>query len=169
VRDAQIAKPIERGRDFILSIQREDGSWEGSWGVCFTYGTWFGVWGLRAAGLPEDHPAIQRACDFLERHQLPDGGWGETIDSCRTGQYVHAGEGQAVMTSWALLTLIKGGRRDSEAVRRGVAFLEKRQQPDGSFPPEHIAGVFNKTSTIMYDNYLKIFPLWALSLANAAS
>jgi squalene/oxidosqualene cyclase-like protein len=169
VRDAQIAKPVERGRDFILSIQREDGSWEGSWGVCFTYGTWFGVWGLRAAGLPEDHPAIQRACDFLERHQLPDGGWGETIDSCRTGRYVHAGEGQAVMTSWALLTLIKGGHRDSDSVRRGVAFLEKRQQPDGSFPAEHIAGVFNKTSTIMYDNYLKIFPLWALSLANAPS
>lgn len=24
-------------------IQRPDGSWYGSWGICFTYGTWFGI------------------------------------------------------------------------------------------------------------------------------
>ena len=25
----------------MLSIQRKDGSWEGMWGICFTYGTWY--------------------------------------------------------------------------------------------------------------------------------
>ena len=29
--------------DHCCSIQRPDGSWYGSWGVCFTYGTWFGI------------------------------------------------------------------------------------------------------------------------------
>jgi hypothetical protein len=33
---------MQRGRDFLLSIQRLDGSWYGSWAVCFTYGTWWG-------------------------------------------------------------------------------------------------------------------------------
>lgn len=35
-----------------LTPQRRDGSWYGSWACCFTYGTWFGVEGLVAAGEP---------------------------------------------------------------------------------------------------------------------
>ena len=48
-------------------------------------------------------------------------------------------------------------------MQRGHAFLVARQHADGSFPSEHIAGMFNKTCAIHYDNYLKIFPLWALT------
>jgi squalene cyclase len=36
---------------------------------------------------------------------------------------------------------------------------------DGSFPDEHIAGMFNETCAIHYDNYLKMFPRWALGEA----
>ena len=158
-----MAEAVERGRDYILQIQRPDGAWYGSWGICFTYGTWFGVSGLRAAGLDEDDPAIQRALEFLVDRQLPDGGWGELPESCRLGEYIQAEEGQAVMTSWALLALVKGGRRDSEAVARGVEFLIDRQCDDGTWPDEHICGVFNHTCAIHYDNYLKIFPTWALA------
>ncbi len=161
--EREIAASIERGKQYLLATQRPDGSWEGSWGICFTYGTWFGVWGLRAAGLPSSHSAIQRACDFLESHQLPDGGWGESAESCRLGRPVHTEEGQAVMTSWALLALAGGGRTGGRAAHRGVRFLLDRQRDDGTWPPEHIAGMFNKTSAIHYDNYLKIFPYWALA------
>ncbi len=49
----------------------------GSWGVCFTYGTWFGVEGLIAAGAKPNDPAIQKACQFLVSKQRADGGWGE--------------------------------------------------------------------------------------------
>ena len=69
------------------------------------------------------------------------------------------------MTAWATLALIAAGRGESAAVARAVDFLGKRQCADGSFPPEGIAGVFNKTCAIHYDNYLKIFPLWALAEA----
>lgn len=41
-RRAEILSALQRGRDFILKDQRPDGSWYGSWGVCFTYGAWFG-------------------------------------------------------------------------------------------------------------------------------
>ncbi len=155
---------VGRGRDFILRSQGEDGGWEGSWGVCFSYGTWFGTWGLRSAGLEVEHPALRRAAAFLRSHQLADGGWGETIESCRQRTWVNAEGGQAVMTSWALLALHACGEGRSAAVERGAAFLRARQQSDGRWPEEHIAGVFNKTCAIHYDAYLRIFPVWALAV-----
>jgi squalene cyclase len=164
-KSAAIDAAIARGREFLIASQRADGSWEGSWGICFTYGTWFGTWGLRAAGLPADHPALIRAAAFLLGKQLPDGGWGETAESCSSRVYVHAEAGQAVMTSWAIMALTAAGLNEKEAVRRALAFLTARQRADGSFPPEHIAGMFNKTCAIHYDNYLRIFPLWAMAVA----
>ncbi len=163
-RVAELRAAIQRGRDFILQRQREDGGWEGSWGVCFSYGTWFGTWGLRSAGVEVEHPAFRRAASFLRAHQLRDGGWGETIESCRQRTWVNAEGGQAVMTSWALLALHACGEAKSQAAQRGAAFLKARQQADGRWPAEHLAGVFNRTCAIHYDAYLRIFPVWALAL-----
>ncbi|HYO52033.1 terpene cyclase/mutase family protein [Archangium sp.] len=163
-RASAIASAMERGARFLEEAQRPDGSWEGSWGVCFTYGTWFGVWGLLAAGRPAGHPSVAAACQFLLSKQAEDGSWGETPESCRLRRYVPAEKGQAVMTSWAVLALIKAGLRDTPEVQRALQFLVERQRPDGSYPEEHIAGMFNKTSGIHYDHYLDVFPLWALSL-----
>jgi len=158
---------IARGARFIRGQQQDDGAWRGSWGICYTYGTWFGVWGLRAAGAKPDDPALRRAVRFLLAHQLSDGGWGEAPTSTM-GSYVHAEQGQAVMTGWALLALLATHAAADPAVTRGVRFLQARQQDDGRWPPEHIAGVFNQTCAIHYDNYLKIFPMWALARARAA-
>ncbi|HEY4241183.1 MAG TPA: terpene cyclase/mutase family protein [Kofleriaceae bacterium] len=161
---------IARGIDFILKMQRPDGSWEGSWGVCFTYGTWFAVAALALSPDPRARAAIDRACEFLLAHQEPDGGWSETVASCREHRYVHSSSGgQAVQTGWALLALARAGRASSPAVRRGVAFLLARQEANGRWPAEHIAGVFNHTCAIHYDCYLRIFPLWALAAVRAAS
>jgi len=161
----RIERAIDGGRRFLQAAQRVDGSWEGSWGVCFTYGTWFGILGLKAAGMAVTAPQIERACDFLLAHQRPDGSWGESAESCVRRYYVPTEQGQAVMTAWATLALIAAGRGETAAVARAVEFLSKRQCADGSFPPEGIAGVFNKTCAIHYDNYLKIFPFWALAEA----
>jgi squalene/oxidosqualene cyclase-like protein len=163
-----IARALERGRDYLLREQRVDGSFEGSWGICFTYGTWFGIEGLRAGGVAPESAAVRAAVAFLISKQLPDGGWGETAESSLHRRYVHAEQGQAVMTSWALLALVAGGAVHSRALEKGVAFLLRRQRADGGFPAERIAGMFNKTCAIHYDNYLKVFPLWALSTVRAA-
>ena len=159
----QVDRAVARGRQFLRERQKEDGSWRGSWGICFTYGTWFGVWGLRAAGVPEHDSALRQARAYLEEIQLSDGGWGERAESCRRDETVPTEEGQAVMTAWALLALSRCGGKGGDAMERGIHFLESRQLPDGSWPEEHISGVFNRTCAIHYDNYRKVFPLWALA------
>ncbi|WP_223643520.1 2,3-oxidosqualene cyclase [Corallococcus sp. EGB] len=163
--DAPVARPIARGADFLRRQQRPDGGWEGSWGVCFSYGTWFGVTGLVAAGARADDSALRKAVAFLKAHQRGDGSWSETIQACRERRWVEGRSGHAVTTSWALLSLVAAGEADADATRRGVAWLRAWQETEGAWPPEPLAGVFSRTCAIHYDAYLRIFPPWALALA----
>lgn len=56
----------------------------GSWAICFTYGTWFGIKGLIAAGNTYKNCSnIRKACEFLLSKELPSGGWGESYLSCQ--------------------------------------------------------------------------------------
>jgi lanosterol synthase len=164
--DGEIRHALARGERFLRRRQRADGSWEGAWGVCFTYGTWFGVWGLRAVGAGEHDPAVQRACAFLLAHQGADGGWGEDYRSCLERRWIPHRESQAVNTAWALLTLAQAGRGGSEpaaSAARFLAGLQGLQQEDGDWPRQSMPGVFNRTTLIEYDSYRRIFPLWALA------
>lgn len=161
-RKTEVTSAIKRATDFMMSIQLDDGSWEGMWGICFTYGTWFGVEGLVDAGFPPDHPRLQRACQFLVAVQKQDGGWGETFMSCVERRYVQHPQSQVVNTAWAVLSLLKAEYPDQDVIRRGVLLLIERQQPNGDWVQESISGVFNKNAMISYSNYKNIFPLWAI-------
>jgi lanosterol synthase len=163
----ELEAAVTRGVDFIRGRQRVDGSWEGSWAVCFTYGAWFGVTGLRAAGVPPEDPAIRRALAFLAAHQGPDGGFGEHFTSCTERRWVPA-PSTAAQTAWALLALVRGGAAAGAAATRAAAFLLARQAEDGAWPREPLVGVFNKTALINYDNYRRYFPVWALAEYQAA-
>jgi squalene/oxidosqualene cyclase-like protein len=161
----ELGKAIRNGMQFLIRHQRSDGSFEGSWGVCFTYGTWFGVSGLRAGGLASDHPRIRSAARFLVQIQKKDGSWGESPLSSIERRYVEHPVGQVVMTSWALLALLQADQSDvviASAQRRGVEFLVRSQDQSGAFPSESYAGVFSRTSMLNYENYRHIFPLWAM-------
>lgn len=173
-RTAEILNTIHRGIDFILRQQRTDGSWYGSWAVCFTYGTWFACEVL-SDYLKQNYAqrdivvrsALQKAFSFLRSKQQDDGGWGESYESSVAKKYVPTERSQAVNTAWALLSLmsvIPHIHADDlkYSIQKGIQFLEKEQLPNGDFKQEHINGVFNHNCMISYTNYRNIFPLWAL-------
>lgn len=55
----------------------------GNWGVCFTYGSWFALGGLEAAGMSyKNCPAVRKCVEFLLKAQMDDGGFGESYLSC---------------------------------------------------------------------------------------
>ena len=159
----RVRRALRGGGRYLRRRQQPGGGWPGAWGVCFTYGTWFAVRGLLAVGAGCQDQAVERACTFLRVYQRRDGAWGEHPDSCKTLRYTEHPEGQAVNTAWALLTLVMAGQGGGDAASRAADFLVRRQREDGDWPREALKGVFNRTTLIDYDNYRRIFPLWALA------
>lgn len=161
--DQLIDPALRRAEGFLRRAQRPDGSFEGSWAVCFTYGTWFAMSAFQALGLGPSDGAVQRATQFLLEKQRADGSWGEAGDTCRERRWIDAKDGQVVQTSWAMLALMRAGCTNSDALARAARFLVSRQETDGSWAREPLVGVFNRTCLINYDNYRHYFPLWALA------
>ena len=166
----RISAAIERGVDYVTRCQRPDGGFEAFWGVNFTYATWFAIAGLRAAGRASYDPRITRAVAFLLSHRHDDGGWGEDAESCITHEWVKTPSSQVIMTSWAMLALMESGLKSAtitQALETAASNLVQRQQPDGFWPRERVAGIFFDTAGLHYDLYRLYFPLWALNRVTA--
>ena len=145
-RKADIDKTKRAALNYIRKAQYPDGSWYGSWGICFTYAGMFALESLASVGETyPNSPRVAKACDFLASKQKDDGGWGESYRSCETGVYVHHENSQVVQTCWALLGLMEADFPHRNVIERGIKLVMGRQQPEGGWEQEAIEGVFNKS------------------------
>lgn len=146
-RAEDIRTAVGRALQYIRAAQREDGSWYGSWGICFTYAAMFALEALAVAAdeTCANSARVRRACAFLLAKQRADGGWGESYRSCELAVWVEHEESQVVQTCWALLGLMAAGCEDRAALERGVGLVMARQGKEGGWKQEAIEGVFNKS------------------------
>ncbi len=145
-RKEDIRKALDGALGYIRRAQRPDGSWYGSWGICFTYAGMFAVESLASAGETyENSDRMRRACHFFLEKQMEDGGWGESYKSCESGVYTHHARSQVVQTAWACIALLEAGYPHKAPIQKALKMIMSRQQPNGEWLQEAIEGVFNKS------------------------
>lgn len=184
-RNKEVRLFIQRATNWIKSNQRIDGSWYGSWGICFTYATMFALESMASIGETYSNSQVsKRGCDFLISKQRADGGWSESYKVCQSPSALHHYAANAdvhqacetmeyhehptgslvVQTAFALIGLLKADYPDVEPLKKGVKLIMERQQANGEWPQEAIEGVFNKSCMISYPNYKFTFTIMALGL-----
>ena len=161
---------VRRAVAFLREKQEEDGTWYGRWGCNYVYGTWLALRGLMHAGENLSEPRYQRAAGWFGARQNADGGWGELQHSYDEPAAKGVGPSTPSQTAWALMALFALGHTSSDVVRRGVEYLLRTQQYDGSWRDEHwTATGFPRVFYLRYHLYATYFPLWALSLYRQAA
>ncbi len=154
---------VQRGVQYLLGSQEQDGSWYGRWGVNYIYGTFLALRGLRATGMSENEPCIQQAIEFIRAYQNRDGGWGESCATYDEGRFV-ANPSTPSQTAWAILALLAGGDVRTESIYNGVKYLLRTQRADGNWDEDYCTGTgFPRVFYLCYTEYRNMFPLLALA------
>lgn len=154
---------LEKGVAYLLKEQEPDGAWFGRWGTNYVYGTWSVLSALNAVGMDHKAEPIRRAVAWLEAAQRPDGGWGEDCATYWNDRKREAKASTPSQTSWALLALMAAGEVESDAVKRGVAFLQESPRRGARWTEDLYTGVgFPRVFYLRYHGYASYFPLWAL-------
>ncbi len=146
--------------------QEKDGSWFGRWGIAYLYGSWAALLGLGAVRIDREDPMVRRGVAWIESTQNADGGWGESCASDTEGKYVGLGRSTASQSAWGLMGLLAVATRVTPAIRRGVEYLLRVQNMDGSWTEDYTTGAgFAGKLYLDYRFYKDVWPLQALGLA----
>src|SRR3954454_19543594 len=155
---------VVKALHFIREHQEDDGSWYGRWGVNYIYGTWQVLRGLRALGLDMQQPWLLRGRRWLESVQHEDGGWGERCNTYDDPVFKGQGPSTASQTAWAVMGLCAFDEPDRPSLRRGIEYLIRTQNADGSWTELETTGTgFPKVFYLKYDMYRNSWPLLALA------
>ncbi|WP_339205589.1 prenyltransferase/squalene oxidase repeat-containing protein [Bacillus sp. FSL W8-1143] len=147
---------------WLLDHQEKNGSWFGRWGVCYIYGTWAALTGLKAAGISSSHSAVQKACRFLKTIQLEDGSFGESCKSAEVKRYVPLPFGTVVQTAWAAEALLQYVQPDDKVILKAISFLIQHQHSSEAL--HYPVGIgLPKQFYITYHSYPFVFPMMACS------
>lgn len=156
----QVLKALQ----FVRDHQEEDGSWYGRWGVNYIYGTWQVLRGLRALNINMNQRWLLKARDWLESVQHADGGWGERCNTYDDPVFKGKGPSTASQTAWAIMGLCAFDDPNRESIRRGIEYLARTQNADGSWTEHETTGTgFPKVFYLKYDMYRNAWPLLALA------
>ena len=148
---------------FLYKEQEPDGTWFGRWGCNYIYGTWLALRGLQCIGEDMGQARIQKAAQWLRSLQNADGGWGESQRSYEFPAEKGQGPSTPSQTAWALMGLMAAGDASGSSVGRGIEFLVRTQEKDGSWKDEFwTATGFPKVFYLRYHLYASYFPLQAL-------
>ena len=82
----------------------------------------------------------RRAIDWIIDHQNEDGGWGESCGSYVAPNLHGGGPSTASQTAWALLALVAAKEHRCEAAQKGLLYLTKTQQKDGTWDEPYFTG-----------------------------
>ncbi len=155
---------VVKALNFIREHQETDGSWYGRWGVNYIYGTWQVLRGLRALNLDMQEPWLIKARDWLESVQREDGGWGERCNTYDDPVFKGQGPSTASQTAWAVMGLLAFDDPDRVSIQRGIEYLARTQNPDGSWTEHETTGTgFPRVFYLKYDMYRNSWPLLALA------
>ena len=114
--------------------------------------------GFFALARPHDGAAL------LMDLQHEDGGWGERCNTYDDPVFKGQGPSTASQTAWAVMGLCAFDNPDRPSLRRGIEYLIRTQNPDGSWTEHETTGTgFPKVFYLKYDMYRNSWPLLALA------
>ncbi len=153
---------IKRAINWLQMEQEINGSWYGRWGICYLYGTWAAVTGMRAVGISKKQSSLIKARKWLIEVQNDDGGWGESCYSDQYKKFVPLGKSTPSQTAWALDALISLCSKPTPEIQRGIEALHNMVQ-EGGYSNYPTGAGLPGNFYIRYHSYHLIWPLLTLS------
>jgi squalene-hopene/tetraprenyl-beta-curcumene cyclase len=173
--DLKYKRAYDRGVQWLLKQQNDDGSYSGAWFVDYLFGTAMVTNALgTASDRPEVASAIEKALNFILSHQQADGGFSESPESFTLGKSIALpGASSPAQTALVVTQLMSFLEHEHYAhlamlrppLERAVSFLKRTQQADGIWHDQTWTGVtFPKLEYSIYPYVQEMSPAQAIGM-----